>query len=217
MAKWKKIVLWTAGPLLLLAIAVFAMLSWSIRPTTGPRIGAYQEPRTALLIIDIQEDYTGPQAKKPYHDGDRIVRTANALLAQAEQKGIPVVYIQNVFDNPVVSFFTGGINAPGAPGTSMDRRLLQVPGAPTFTKGRSDAFSNPAFEAWLRAHRVDRLLIAGLDGAYCVNATGRGALNRGYKVTFYPDGIATETGKSIDTLAQGWRDAGAQVKTGTEL
>jgi len=217
MTQWKKITLWTTGPLLILAIAVFALLYWSIRPTTGARIGAYQEPRTALLIIDIQEDYTGPHAKKPYRDGDRIVQAANELLAQAVTKGVLVVYIQNVFDNPVMSLFTGGINAPGAPGTAMDRRLLKVPGAPTFAKGRSDAFSNPRLDTWLRVNRVARLLITGLDAAYCVNSTARGALNRGYRVTLYLDGIATESGTSIENLAHGWRAAGAQVRTGTEM
>ncbi len=217
MKRLKKILCWTAGSGLLLVIVLFALVFWSMRPTTGPRIGKYPAPRAALLIIDIQEDYTGPQAKKRFRDGDPIVRVSNALLAQAQAKGAVVVYIKNVFNNPIMSALTGGLNAPGSPGTEMDRRLIKISGATTFTKSRSDAFSTPELDAYLRENQVDQLLLTGLDGAYCVDATARGALNRGYRVTLFQDGIATESSKSIEKLAQGWREAGAQVKTGAEM
>lgn len=128
-----------------------------------------------------------------------------------------MVYVRNVVDDPLMAFFMGGINAPGAAGTAMDRRLLQVPDGKTFTKNRSDAFSSHELDSYLRANQVNRLLLTGLDGAYCVNATARGALNRGYQVSLFPDGIATESGTTIEKLAQGWREAGAQVKSGSEM
>lgn len=188
-----------------------------MQPTTGTRIETYPAPRTALLIIDIQEDYTGPHARKPYRDGDRIIEISNALLAEAQAKGVLVVYVQNVIDNPVMSLLRGGLNAVNEPGTEMDRRILKVPGAMTFSKNRSDAFSTPELDAYLRDNQVNHLLLTGLDGAYCVNATTRGALNRGYKVTLFQDGIATESGTTIEKLAQGWRKAGAQVKSGAKM
>ena len=217
MKRWKKILLWLICiPIVLLSV-VFALLYANTRPTTGPRIGSYAAPRTALIIIDIQEDYTGPLAKKRYRDGDRIVAASNALLNQARHKRMPVVYIENVIDNRLIGFFTGGINAPGAPGTATDRRLLQIPGAGTFTKNRADAFSNPELDAFLRRNQVDKVLLTGLDAAYCVNATTKGALNRGYKVTLFPDGIATESYKRIDRLIKEWREAGAEVKPGIAM
>jgi nicotinamidase-related amidase len=217
MKRWIKILLWTLGAVLLLSFALFAVFMQSMRPTSGPRIEAYTDPRTALLIVDIQEDYTGPQAKKRYHDGDRIVVVSNALLEQAQAHGTKVVYIQNVIDNPVLSALTGGLNAPGSSGAKMDRRLRKVPGARTFIKNRPDAFSNPDLDTFLRGNHVDHVLLTGLDAAYCVNATTHGGLNRGYKVTIFLEGIATESGKSIDHLAQGWREAGARVKAGTAM
>jgi nicotinamidase-related amidase len=217
MKRWKKILLWSIGTPVVLLAAVFALLYANARPTTGPRIETYAAPRTALIVIDIQEDYTGPQARKRYRDGDRIVAASNALLEQARLKGMPVVFIENVIDNPLIALFTRGINAPGAPGTATDRRLLRVPGARTFTKNRADAFSNPELDAFLRQNRVNRVLITGLDAAYCVNATTRGALNRGYQVTLFPEGIATESGTSVEKLTHEWREAGAEVKAGVGI
>lgn len=217
MGRWKKILLWTVGAVLLLVVGVFTLVLQKMRPTQGPRIGTYPTPRTALLVIDIQEDYTGPNAKKRYRDGDRIVAASNVLLAKAQAQGAVVVFVENVIDNPVMSVFTGGINAPGAPGTEMDRRLLKIPGTRTFTKGQSDAFSNPELDLYLRQNQIDRLLITGLDGAYCVDSTTRGALNRGYHVTLFSEGIATESGQTMEKLVQGWQKAGAKVKAGTEF
>jgi nicotinamidase-related amidase len=217
MTRWKKILFWVLGAVLVLVCALVAVFLKSMRPTTGPRIVAYTDPRTALIIVDIQKDYTGPQPKKRYKDGERIVAVSNALLEQAQAHGAIVVYIKNVIDNPVLSALTGGLNAPGSPGAEMDRRLRKVPGSRTFTKNRPDAFSNPELDTYLRENHVDHVLLTGLDAAYCVNATTRGGLNRGYKVTIFLEGIATESGKSIDHLAQGWREAGAQVKAGTAM
>lgn len=217
MKRWIKGVLWVLGAVILVGIVLFAMIYVSMLPTKGAPIGVYPSPRTALLVIDIQEDYTGPQAKKRYRDGDRIVAAANALLTQAQAKGIPVVYIRNVIDNPLIALMAGGVNAPGTPGIDMDRRLIQVAGARTFDKHRSDAFSNPALDAWLRQNQVNHVLLTGLDAAYCVNATTRGALNRGYQVTLYPEAIATESDKSMADLAESWKKAGARVKDGTAM
>jgi nicotinamidase-related amidase len=217
MKRLKKVLFWTTGSAILLVVVMLGLFFWSMSPTKGRQIEKYPAPRSALVIIDIQEDYTGPQAKKRYHDGDRIVSASNALLAQAPSKETLVIYVKNVVDNPIMHTLMGGINAPNAAGTEMDRRLIRVPGAMTFTKNRSDAFSNPELDAYLRANHVDRLLLTGLDGAYCVNATARGALNRGYNVTLFQDGIATESSKSMEKLAEGWRKAGANVKSGSDL
>lgn len=217
MKRSTRIILWSAGSILLFVVVLFSLVYLSMRPTTGTPIKKYATPRAALLIVDIQEDYTGPQAKKPFRDGDRIVTVSNALLAQAQANGAVVVLVKNVVDNPIMSILLGGINAPGSPGTEMDRRLIRSPAAMTFEKSRPDAFSTPELDAYLREKQVDQVFITGLDGAYCVSATARGALNRGYKVTLFEDAIATESGKSIEELAKSWREAGAQVKSGTKM
>lgn len=213
----KRVLIWIVGPAILLVAAMFALVIWSMSPTKGLQIEKYPDPRSALVIIDIQEDYTGPQAKRYYHDSDRMIGTSKVLLAQAQSKGILVVYVKNVIDNPIVSAFTDTLNAPNSPGTEMDRRLTRVPGAMTFIKNRSDAFSNPELDVYLRENHVNQLFLTGLDGAYCVNATARGALNRGYNVTLFRDGIATESGKSIEQLVRRWREAGAKVKSGSDM
>lgn len=180
--------------------------------TRGSKIAAYSSPRTAVLVIDLQEDYTGPQAKQVYKESEKMIAEANNLIADAKNNGNLVVFIENVLTNPVLKVITGGLNTPGSPGTEMDRRLIRLPGTRTFTKLDSDAFSNTEFDVFLRENQVNHVIITGLDGAICVDATARGALNRGYKVTMNTQGISKRNGSSLDKLAQGWREAGAEVK-----
>ncbi|WP_417068587.1 cysteine hydrolase family protein [Niveibacterium terrae] len=213
----KAFFIWIGVAIALIAVLFFAAMFLFVRPSRGERIASYPSPRAALVVIDIQQDYTGPQARKRYRDGDKIVTASNALIAQARARGDLVVFIRNEIDNFLIATMFDHINAPGTPGAQLDRRLAQSAADRTFVKHRPDSFSNAEFDAFLREHQVDRLMITGLDAAYCVNATTRGALNRGYKVTLYREAIATESGKSIDELARGWRDAGAQVRADLAL
>jgi nicotinamidase-related amidase len=209
-----RISLWLAALLLVPVAILVGLFYMAMQPTVGPAIPAYPNPRAALLVIDIQEDYTGPAAREPYREGDRIVAFSNALIGEAARRGIDVVFIKNVIDAPVISLLAGGINAPGAPGTGMDRRLRRVAGVREFTKNRSDAFSNGALDGYLRERQVATLYLVGLDGAYCVNATALGALNRHYRVVMLPEGIATESRQPMGRLLERWVAAGATVRTG---
>jgi len=217
MKRWLKILAAVASVALLALGALLIMVTRSMAPTTGEPIPAYGHPTKALLVVDIQEDYTGRNAKKSFREGDRILEASNRLLAQAEAQNLPVVYIQNVIENAAIRKLAGGVNAPGALGTAMDHRLKPLANAPTFQKSQSDAFSNPKLDAFLRQNQVDEVVIVGLDAAYCINATALGALNRGYRVKLITDGIATESGKNMTTLAETWRKAGATVQATPNL
>ena len=59
---------------------------------------------------------------------------------------------------------------------------------------------------------MGHVVITGLDAAICVNATTKGALNRGYKVTMATAAITTNAGKGMGKWVQRWREAGAEVE-----
>ena len=214
MKRWKKVVLWSVGipaGTLIGCLTLLYLVAPMSGPSKGPKIGTYTSPRTALLVIDLQEDYTGPQAKQHYRDADKIISATNELIVEAQAKGMLVIFIENTFANPILKVLVGGLNAPGAPGTEMDRRLVRIAGTRTFVKKNSDAFSTPDLETFLRDNQVNHVLITGLDGVACVDATARGALNRGYEVTMFPKAIAIHGKRPMEKLVQGWREAGATV------
>jgi nicotinamidase/pyrazinamidase len=212
-----KIGLAVVATLAVIAGAMLGFILYMSSPTQGLAIGTYEKPQRALLVVDIQEDYTGPHARNRFKDQERLIETTNRLLANADKLGLKVVYIRNEWSGFLMGLLSGGMNKPGAPGTQMDARLIRVPGGVELPKGRGDAFSNPELDAFLRDNQVNQLVVVGLDAAYCVKATTLGARNRGYRVTVVGDGVATESGTPLAVLYTAYTAAGANVVSSAEL
>lgn len=198
-------------PALAVIIVVGAVLLfrefWRIyTPTTGPKISAYTAPAKALLVIDVQEDYTGVKGLKPplLRNAEGPINVINRLIDGAQRSGMQVVYIRQLFDNNIITRTFVSRTIEGLPGTELDSRI-KVINTNDFTKKISDAFSNPRLGEFLIAHRVNELYLVGLDGAYCVHKTALGALNRGYEVTVVTDAIMAQKDMN-DVLKQYEKD-----------
>lgn len=196
--------------LVAVAVVIAALFFLTARkiytPTTGERIAKYDNPAKALMVIDVQEDYTGVFGKQPplFKNVDAQIKTINRLINNASKSGMKVVYIRQIFDN---NFFTRkfiGRAIDGLPGTEVDNRI-KVINSNDFTKKISDAFSNPKLEAFLISSQVNEVYLVGLDAAYCVYYTAMGALNRGYRVTVVEDAVMTRKNMS-DVLTQYEKD-----------
>lgn len=170
----------------------------------------------ALLLIDIQEDYTGVLAKPPfpYKDSELLIATLNKLIKKSSDKNIIIVYIKHEFEGffgkLLTTFFGHRTAIKGAPGTELDERI-NILSNNIFTKSMPSAFSNPALEEFLVKHQVNELLITGLDASRCVNATAKGALKRGYNVTIVTDCIATKNPSGLDNLLNQFKKKGISL------
>jgi nicotinamidase-related amidase len=162
----------------------------------GQRIGKYGHPQKALLVIDIQEDFTGATAKAPfpYKDSERLVSVTNKVIAEAAKRNMLVVYVRQEFDGfcakMVTRLLLGKVAVKGTPGAEIDKRIAIV-SPHVFTKPEGNAFSNPKLEPFLEEHQVDELYLAGLDAAFCVDITANAGLERGYGVTIITDATVT--------------------------
>lgn len=185
-------------------------------PTKGKQIGKYANPRKALLVIDVQEDYTGLNGKQPplFKDIAGQIVAINGLIEHSWNSGMVVVYIRQIFDNNIITRFLVGRTIKGLPGTELDSRIKMV-NQNDFTKKISDAFSNPRFEEFLINNQVNEVYLVGLDAAYCVYYTGLGALNRGYKVTAVSDAIMTR--KSMNDILKRYEKDGIALTSSREL
>jgi biuret amidohydrolase len=183
-------------------------------PTMGSRIAAGERPNSALIVIDVQEDFTRNTGKQAF---DSIVRDAalaaiNQEIETARSLGTDVVFIKNVFrDWPVIvtmKLLAKGIGTPGRTGLRIDS-VLDVGNAPVFEKSIGDTFSNPEFEAFLADRKIGRLRLVGLDACHCVQLTARGALSRGYQVEIAEPSVLTATPQKWPPLKQELDAAGA--------
>jgi nicotinamidase-related amidase len=172
---------------LLVCLAIFgARLFYLTSATKGDVIAKYENPKSALLVIDIQNDTLAiPQ----YSNKDTLMSNINEAVEYANNNGIEVIYIKQEYgSNPLDALLSGGLYRTGSKGAQLSERLIQKP-VNIFSKTRSDAFSTSQFEEYLISKQIDTLYIVGADATACVYKTALGAVNRGYKVIALKDCI----------------------------
>jgi len=206
--------------------SVYIMLT---QATQGARIVEYKNPQKALLVIDIQEDTTGTMALplSPYKDKAEYIARLNKVIEDASRKNILIVYVKQEFDGlwgkTLSRAVLCGLDIKGQPGTKVDKRMAILSNY-KFSKPQGDAFTNPKLNEFLTGQRVNELYFAGLDPEFCIYATARGALNRGYKVNViaeailsWRDTICIWSKNNNEGIFKKYRQDGIKVISGKEL
>jgi nicotinamidase-related amidase len=215
----------------LCAVAVFvaSMYIMLTQATQGARIAEYQNPQKALLVIDVQEDTTGTTAPplSPYKGKTEYIARLNKAIEAANRKNILIVYVKQEFDGlwgKTLSWAVFcGSNIKGNPGTKIDKRIAMLSNY-KFSKPQGDSFANPKLNEFLTGQRVNELYLVGLDPEFCIYATARGALNRGYKVNVitdailsWRDAICIWTKNDNERIFEKYRKEGIKLISGKEL
>lgn len=168
-------------------------------PTKGPLIDRTTRPGEALVIIDVQRDFTASRQTYPTAAAKAAIDSINKIAARFHQRGAAVLNVRHVFKGPYVNFLvrllSGGRGGERSSGLDADPRLATGHTA-EFVKHSGDAFSNPAFGRWLDDHAISRLVLVGLDGNACVKSTADGALNRGYDVEIIDAAVLAQSAAS---------------------
>ena len=111
---------------------------------------------TALLVLDIQKDFIGDQARMSVakHQIEPMLEKVNTIIAQFNSHGIPVVYIGNEFEPHqwVANFFRKNAAIKGSKGAELDERLLIVNDL-YFPKNKANALSNDELVSYLKANK----------------------------------------------------------------
>lgn len=212
----KVIVLSLAGVIVILGAFTFVFMKKMFTPTQGAKIAAYARPTKALLVIDVQEDFMGLKGKQPvlYKSVEPQIAAINGLIERATKAGLKIAYVRHMYDNNVLTRLLIGRDLEGMPGTETDARI-KIVSKNDFTKKISDAFSNPRLDDFLTANKVNELYLVGLDAAYCVYNTAKGALNRGYKVTVVTDAVMTR--KDLNDVLKRYEKEGIPFTSSREI
>jgi nicotinamidase/pyrazinamidase len=162
---------------------------------------------TALLVVDVQNDFADPAGSLYVRGGEDVVPVANEQVERAASAGSYVVYSQDWHPASTPHFQTEG--GPWPVHCVMDswgsrfHRGLRVEGD-TVHKGDQGGDGYSAFSErdlssgeteptilrrLLREHGVERLVICGLATDYCVVETVEDARGLGYDVTVLREGI----------------------------
>jgi len=194
----KMVVLFSIIGFVVICVATVVSTSLYIaNPTKGVAITRSNDPKSALLVIDVQNDITGNTGV--YKNTAEFVERVNHTISIAEEHGMEILYVKNVYgNNPIITLLSGGRFKKGTDGAEFDSNLYVV-NSNVFVKSIGDSFSSIAFDEYLISRNVDTLYIIGADAAGCVYNTARGGLNRNYNVSIIKDSIIT---RNDDIMAQ---------------
>jgi nicotinamidase-related amidase len=143
---------------------------------------------TALLIIDLQNDYfpSWPGARWPLAGTEAAAACAARLLAAFRAQGRPVVHVRHANASPEAPFFV-----EGSPGADIHASVAPRAGEPVIAKRFANCFRDTPLQAQLTAMGVDALMIAGAMSHMCIDAGTRAAADLGYACTVVHDACAT--------------------------
>ncbi|PZQ81094.1 MAG: cysteine hydrolase [Ancylobacter novellus] len=140
---------------------------------------------TALLIIDLQNDYF-PDGRFPLVGIEAAAVQAAGLLKAARAKGLPVVHVRHEEASTEAPFFVAGTE-----GAQIHPLMAPAAGEPVIVKNNVNAFLGTELDALLKQAGASDLVIVGAMSHMCVDAATRAALDLGYGVTLAHDAAAT--------------------------
>ena len=141
--------------------------------------------KTALLLIDIQNDYF-PGGKMELVGSIQAAAATARLLAAFRKQCWPVYHIRHISTRPDATFFL-----PGTAGSEIYSGVSPLPGEPVMVKQFPNSFRETDLLERLRDDGVDTLLICGMMSHMCVDATVRAAFDFGFSCIVIHDACAT--------------------------
>jgi nicotinamidase/pyrazinamidase len=162
---------------------------------------------TALLVVDLQNDFADPKGSLYVRGGDEVVPLANREIGRAAAAGAKVVYTQDWHPETTPHFAKDGgiwpVHCVRDTWGAQFHPELHVEG-PVVRKGSGgeDGYSGfsmrhpisgeatpTELEAVLRRGGVSRLVICGLATDYCVKETAIDGLAKGFEVHVLPEAV----------------------------
>jgi nicotinamidase/pyrazinamidase len=173
------------------------------------RMSRYDE-QTALVVVDLQNDFADPAGSLSVAGGDTIVPRVNQAVADAVERGVLVVATQDWHPESTPHFAKDGGIWPvhcvgGTWGAELAPSFALPLDAPRVRKGMhgEDGYSGftmrdaltgeetpTELEGLLRARAIERVVVCGLATDYCVKATALDAVRLGFEVELLGDAVA---------------------------
>lgn len=140
---------------------------------------------TALLLIDIQNDYFPGGAMELTGSVEAAAR-AGKLVEAFRSKGKPVIHVQHISTRPGATFFvpeTTGVEIHPAVAPCEDETIIR--------KNFPNSFRDTSLLQHLRDNKISRLVIAGMMTHMCIDTTVRAAGDLGFECLLAHDACAT--------------------------
>jgi nicotinamidase-related amidase len=143
--------------------------------------------KTALILIDIQNDYF-PGGRMELEGPVEAAAQAHILLDFFRQQNWPTVHIQHISTRAGATFFL-----PDTDGASIHPSIAPLEGETVIVKHFPNSFRETTLLEHIKGLGVERLVICGMMTHMCVDATVRAAADFGFPILLAADACATRT------------------------
>lgn len=140
---------------------------------------------TALLIIDVQNDYF-PGGKMTLEGAEKAAKNTQDILKYFRENNLPVVHIMHIATDDGAAFFipdTHGVEISSWVAPKSDEKVL--------VKHFPNSFRETDLLQFLQAKKIKNLVITGMMTDVCVESTTRAAFDFGFTNTVIGDATAT--------------------------
>jgi nicotinamidase/pyrazinamidase len=175
-------------------------------------------PTTALIVVDVQNDFADPDGSLSVPGAAAVIVSVNREVAEAARGGATIIATQDWHPDVTPHFAKDGGPWPvhcvgGTWGAELDPRLELPDAAPRVRKGANGedgysgftmrdpttgATSPTELDGLLRAANVESVVVVGLATDYCVKATALDAVGLGYKAAVVTEAVAAVDVQSGD-------------------
>ena len=160
------------------------------------------EQKTALIIIDMQNDFVLPDAPMSVAGAMAIVDNLKKILNYFRNASYPIFHVVREYradgSDIEITRMRGFLNdqsycVPGTKGCNIIDELIPLPGEYRIVKNRFSGFMNTELDFMLRRLNVGKILICGVQYPNCIRATIYDGVSLGYQVTLITDAAAAQT------------------------
>ena len=159
---------------------------------------ALKPEQTALLVIDVQEEYFDIEGPASFPEAIERLDKLNALIDAFAAAGSSVVYVRHAHRPTGVDLGRMGDFADadeedsfieGTPRVAFHEGLRLLEDKIVVSKTRYDAFQGTDLDAILRTLGITTVVISGYMTSFCCDSTARSAQSRDYETVFVIDAV----------------------------
>lgn len=140
---------------------------------------------TALLIIDVQNDYF-PGGKMTLAKAEQAGENTKKVLEYFRKNNLPVVHIKHISTNDGATFFLSGTS-----GAEISSLVSPQADEKVIIKHFPNSFRETDLLEYLQSKKIKNLVITGMMTDVCVESTTRAAFDFGFSNTIIGDATAT--------------------------
>lgn len=145
-----------------------------------------QNMKTALIIIDIQNDYFD-NGTMTLIGSEKAGNNAKLILDSFRADSLPIIHLQHIATRPTATFFL-----PNTKGAEINDIVKPIGQEKVIIKHYPNSFRETELLDYLKSKNITDLVICGMMTHMCVDATSRAAKDFGFNVVLIGDACATK-------------------------